>query len=131
MRKAITIGAIWTMLATAFLATADRLPWDASLTVVGFLWGFLPLVITKHRSRVVGAASIASFGAATTAFLLAVWVSLAFLGGIGSVLFDLDPTYVRAAVQLRVTGLLGLGGVTLGVVAGRFATGTTPPSPAA
>ncbi len=123
MRNAVTIGATWIVLASAFLTTADRLPWEASLSVVGFLWGFLPLVITRGQRPAVGAASVASFGAATSMFLAATWVSLTVMGGIGSIVFDLDPSYSQAAVRLSVVGLLGLGAVLAGVLAGRFTTG--------
>ena len=123
MKTAIGIIAIWITLAAAFLATAHRLPWEVSLTVVGFLWGFLPLAITKGHPTVVGGASVASFAAATVAFLLAAWASIALMGGIGFVLFELEPSYGRAAVQLSLTGLFGLAGVTAGVAAGSRATG--------
>lgn len=136
MKKALLVIGLWAALIVGFVLTAERIPWHVSLPAIGFVWAGGPTTIATRQRVPVAFVSVAVYGAVTTGFLTLMWFVLTLAGGIGHVLFELDPDYEGAAHSLAWTGMAGLGGAVAGASAGwwfarRRSSGTSPQSVAA
>ena len=118
MKNGLVVAISWIALVAGFVSSADAVPWLVSFPVLGFVWVFVPVAVTRTARPVVGAVSLATFAAVVGVFLVLVWISLALMAGIGTTVFGLDLSADRAVHDLAITGGAGVTGAVLGWLAG-------------
>lgn len=115
----LAVGVAWLALALLFLRLQDAWSWGVLFPLIGFLWLAVPLLVTRLAARPLFIASVTSLLLATVGFLLAVWTAVIILGGIGSVVFELEGrSGSEIAFRLAIAGLMVVPGAALGAGAG-------------
>ena len=118
MKSGLVVAITWSALVAGFFLSADAVPWLVSFPVIGFVWVFVPVTVTRTARPVVAVVSLATFATILGIFLVLVWITFAMMAGIGVTVFGLDLSADRAVPGLAIAGVAGVAGAVLGGLTG-------------